>query len=270
MAIRNIKLTISYDGLNYSGWQNQPGKHTIQGCLQQSLGELTGVFIKVNGASRTDAGVSALGQVANFFIDSPIPTKNFVKALNHRLPQDIVVTEAVEVDQNFDASPSAKSKLYRYTIFTGKKRNVLKTRNCWHRPAALDSAAMDAAAKMLIGKKDFKSFASAADKRESSVRTIFRCDVTTSSQYEIHLTHHKNSTQYASRNTQYENKWVYIDIEADRFLYNMVRNIVGTIVEVGRGKWKPEKINEILKAKDRKAAGPIAPAAGLCLMWIKY
>jgi len=246
MAIRNIKLTISYDGLNYSGWQNQPGKHTIQGMLQQSLGELTGTFIKINGASRTDAGVSALGQAANFSLDSPIPTENFVKALNHRLPRDIVVTEAVEVDRDFDASGSAKSKLYRYTIFTGKNRNVLKTRNCWHRPAPLDIAAMDAAAKMLIGKKDFKSFASAADKRESSIRTVMQCQVTQ------------------------EDKWVYIDIEADRFLYNMVRNIVGTLVEIGRGKWKPEKITEILDVKDRKAAGPLAPAAGLCLMWIKY
>jgi tRNA pseudouridine38-40 synthase len=246
MAVRNIKLTISYDGLNYSGWQNQPGKHTIQGLLQQSLGELTGTFIKINGASRTDAGVSALGQVANFLIDSPIPIENFVKALNHRLPRDIVVTEAVEVDQNFDASSSAKSKLYRYTIFTGRKRNVLKTRNCWHRPAPLDIAAMDAAAKMLIGQKDFKSFASAADKRESSIRTVMQCQV------------------------KQEDNWVYIDIEADRFLYNMVRNIVGTLVEIGRGKWKPEKINEILEAKDRTAAGPLAPPQGLCLMWIKY
>jgi tRNA pseudouridine38-40 synthase len=246
MSIRNIKLTISYDGLNYSGWQNQRGKRTIQNELERALGELTGVFIKVNGASRTDAGVSTLGQVANFIIDSPIPTENFVKALNHRLPKDIVITEAAEVNRSFDASGSAKSKLYRYTIFTGKNRNVLKTRNCWHRPAALDIAAMNAAAKILIGKKDFKSFASAADKRESSVRTVMQCEVTQ------------------------KDKWVYIDIEADRFLYNMARNIVGTLVEIGRGKWKPEKINEILEAKDRKAAGPIAPAAGLCLIWIKY
>ena len=246
MATRNIKLTISYDGLNYSGWQNQPGKNTIQGHLQQALGDLTGTFIKINGASRTDAGVSALGQVANFLIDSPIPTENFIKALNHRLPRDVVVTEAVEVAQDFDASGSAKSKLYRYTIFTGKNRNVLKTRNCWHRPAPLDIAAMDAAAKMLVGTKDFKSFASAADKREDSIRTVMRCDV------------------------KQEDDWIYIDIEADRFLYNMVRNIVGTLVEIGRGKWKPEKINEILEAKDRTAAGPLAPAGGLCLMWIKY
>jgi tRNA pseudouridine38-40 synthase len=246
MAMRNIKLILSYDGLNYSGWQNQPGKHTIQGLLQQALGDLTGTFIKINGASRTDTGVSALGQVANFLTDSPIPTENFVKALNHRLPRDIVIAEAIAVDRNFDASGSAKSKLYRYTIFTGKKRNVLKTRNCWHRPAPLDIAAMDAAAKMLLGTKDFKSFASAADKRENSVRTVIRCEV------------------------KQEDDWVYIDIEADRFLYNMVRNIVGTLVEIGRGKWKPEKIIEILDAKDRKAAGPIAPAQGLCLMWIKY
>ncbi|MDD5326730.1 MAG: tRNA pseudouridine(38-40) synthase TruA [Phycisphaerae bacterium] len=244
--MRNIKLTISYDGLNYSGWQNQPGKNTIQGMLQQALGELTGTFIKINGASRTDAGVSALGQVANFLINSPIPAKNFVKALNDRLPRDIVVTGSVEVDKDFEASSSAKCKLYRYTIFTGKNPNVLKTRNCWHWPGSLDIAAMETAAKMLLGKKDFKSFAAAADKRESSVRTMMRCDVIQ------------------------EDKWVYIDTEADRFLYNMVRNIVGTLVEVGRGKWKPEKMNEILEAKDRTAAGPIAPAAGLCLMWIKY
>jgi len=122
----------------------------------------------------------------------------------------------------------------------------LKTRNSWHRPAPLDINAMDAAAKMLRGTKDFKSFASAADKRESSIRTIIKCEV------------------------EKEDKWVYIDIEADRFLYNMVRNIVGTLVEIGRGRWQPEKIQEIIKACDRTAAGPIAPAEGLCLMWIKY
>ena len=246
MAVRNIKLTISYDGVNYNGWQNQPGKKTIEGELQRAVSELTGVLTKVNGASRTDAGVSALGQVANFTIDSPIPAENFVKAINHRLPRDIVVTEAVEVDRNFDASGSAKSKLYRYTIFTGKNRNVLKTRNCWHRPGKLDIAAMDAAMQMLVGTFDFKSFAAAADKRESSIRTVTQCRVTQ------------------------EEKWIYIDIEADRFLYNMVRNIVGTLVEIGRGRWKPEKIKEILDAKDRTAAGPTAPPEGLCLVEIRY
>jgi tRNA pseudouridine38-40 synthase len=246
MAVRNIKLTISYDGVNYNGWQNQPGRKTIEGELQRAISELTGTLTKVNGASRTDAGVSALGQVANFTIDSPIPTENFVKAINHRLPRDIIITEAVEVGQDFDASGSAKNKHYRYTIFTGKNRNVLRTRNCWHKQGRLDIAAMNAAAQMLIGTFDFKSFAAAADKRESSVRTITLCSVIQ------------------------EEKWIYIDIEADRFLYNMVRNIVGTLVEIGRGRWKPEKIKEILEAKDRTAAGPTAPPEGLCLMWIKY
>ena len=246
MAVRNIKLTISYDGINYSGWQYQPGKRTIQGELQRALGDLTGLAIKINGASRTDSGVSALGQVANILIDSPIPTENLARAINHRLPRDIVVTEAVKIDKTFDASTSARSKLYRYTIYTGKMRDVLKTRNCWHRPGKLDVAAMDAAAKMLIGKHDFKSFAAAGDKRQTSIRTIMHCQVTQ------------------------QEKWIYIDIEADRFLYNMVRNIAGTLVEIGRGRWKPEKINEILKAKDRTAAGPTAPPEGLCLMWVKY
>ena len=246
MTQRNIKVTISYDGLNYSGWQYQPTKRTIQGEIQQALGRLTRHLIKVNGASRTDAGVSALGQTANFIINSPIPTENFLKALNDRLPRDIVITEAVEVDRDFDASSSAKSKLYRYSLFTGKKRNVLTTRNCWHRPGKLDVEAMNAAAQILVGTHDFKSFAAAADKRDSSVRTVTRCDV-----------------------TQVE-KWFYIDIEADRFLYNMVRNIVGTLVEIGRGRWKHEKMVEILDAKDRTTAGPTAPPQGLCLMWIKY
>ena len=254
MATRNIKLTVQYDGSGYHGWQIQPGQKTIQGELVEVVSNLVGVRTYVHGASRTDAGVSALGQVANFIIDSPIPAENFVKAINHRLPRDIIVTEAVEVDRNFDVSGSAKSKLYRYTIFTGKNRNVLRTRNCWHHPGSIGVEAMNTAAAMLIGTHDFKSFAAAADKRDSSIRTVTQCKV----------------TQSAGGCLTAKERWIYIDIEADRFLYNMVRNIVGSLVEIGRGKWKPEKISEILEAKDRTAAGPIAPAAGLCLIWIKY
>jgi len=246
MAIRNIKLTISYDGSNYHGWQIQPGKKTIQGTLTEAIRGLIGREVRVFGASRTDAGVSALGQAVLVQIDSPIPTENLARAITHRLPQDIAVTEAAEVGPDFDVTGNVKSKLYRYTIFTGRLRPVLQIRHCWHLPDELDTTAMAKTGKLLVGKKDFKSFAAAADKRESSVRTIFRCDVTA------------------------ENEWVYIDVEGDGFLYNMVRNIVGTLVEVGTGRWPPEKMEEILEAKDRKAAGPIAPAAGLCLMWIKY
>jgi len=246
MAVRNIKLTVQYDGSRYRGWQIQPGKRTIQGELVEAVSNLIGVRTYVHGASRTDAGVSALGQVALFEIDSPIPTENFPKAINGRLPRDIVVTSAEEVPRGFDLMSGVTSKLYRYTIHTGRHRPVLRLNQCWHIPKNLDVESMNRAAQLLVGMKDFKSFASAADRRENSVRTIFRCNVTA------------------------EDKWIYVDVEGDGFLYNMVRNIVGTLVEVGRGRWKPEKINEILEAKDRTAAGPLAPAQGLCLMWIKY
>ena len=246
MAIRNIKLTICYDGFDYSGWQTQPDKKTIQQALNEAIGNLLGCKVNVTGASRTDAGVSALGQVALFQIDSPIPTENLARAITDRLPSDIAVTEAVEVPSGFDVIGSVKNKLYRYTICTSPVRPVLQIRHCWHLPAELNTDVMAEAAGMLVGKRDFKSFASAADNRENSVRTIFRCDVTG------------------------EGHWVYIDIEGDGFLYNMARNIVGTLVEVGLGRLPPGKIKQILEAKDRTAAGPIAPAAGLCLMWIKY
>ena len=246
MSVRNIKLTIIYDGSEYHGWQIQPGQRTIQGVLTEAIQGLIGCEIKVAGASRTDAGVSALGQVGLVQIDSPIPTENLAKALTDRLPADIAVTEAVEVPDGFDVTGAVRSKLYRYTIFTGPLRPVLQIRHCWHLPAMLEVGAMAEAAAMLVGKKDFKSFAAAADNREDSVRTIFRCDVTS------------------------EDDWVYVETEGDGFLYNMVRNIVGTLVEVGVDRIKPEKIKQILEAKDRTAAGPIAPAHGLCLMWIKY
>jgi len=246
MSVRKIKLTVQYDGSRYSGWQTQPGKRTIQAELVEAISNLVGIRIPVHGASRTDAGVSALGQVALFEIDCSIPTENFPNALNGRLPRNIVVTSAEEVPPKFDLLGQVKSKLYRYTIHTGRYRPVLKLNQCWHLHKKLDISAMNEATQLLVGTKDFKSFASAADKRKSSVRTIFRCEVTA------------------------QEKRIYIDVEGDGFLYNMVRNIVGTLVEIGVGRWKSEKINEILEAKDRTAAGRLAPPQGLCLMWIRY
>ncbi|MHC4159917.1 MAG: tRNA pseudouridine synthase A, partial [Planctomycetota bacterium] len=178
MAVRNIKLTVSYDGSDYHGWQIQPDKRTIQGILTEAIHNLTGTETKVFGASRTDAGVSALGQVAFVQIDSPIPTQNLARAITDRLPPDIAVTEAAEVPDGLDLIGSAKSKLYRYTIYTGQSRPVMQIRYCWHLPEKLNISAMAEAAKLLIGKKDFKSFASAKDPRENSIRTILRCEVT--------------------------------------------------------------------------------------------
>ena len=175
--MRKIKLIVQYDGSRYSGWQTQPGKNTIQGKLVEAVSNLIGEKIPVHGASRTDAGVSALGQVALIELDSPIPTENFPNALNGKLPHNIVVTSAEEVHPKFDLLGEVKNKLYRYTIYTGRYRPVLKLNQCWHLHQKLNVEAMNKAAQFLVGKKDFKSFASAADKRESSVRTIFRCEV---------------------------------------------------------------------------------------------
>ena len=246
MAVRTIKLTIAYDGTDYSGWQIQLGQRTIQGELTEAISNLVGAEVRVFGASRTDAGVSALGQAGLLQLDSPIPTENLAQAITHKLPQDIAVIEAQEVPEGFDVIGGATSKLYQYLIYTGQARPVLEIRHCWHLPAKLDVEAIRKAAAKLIGKKDFKSFAAAADKRESSVRTIFRCDAVEDGQ------------------------WLYFEVEGDGFLYNMVRNIVGTLVDIGCGRIAPEQIETIIQAQDRRAAGGIAPPQGLCLMWIKY
>ena len=250
MALRNIKLTIAYDGSEYHGWQIQPDCVTVQGVLTEALRSVLGPRARICGASRTDAGVSALGQVGLIQIDTPIPTENFAKAITDRLPESMAIVKAEDVPMGFDVIGDVKSKLYRYTIYSGPIRPVLHMRHCWHIPAVLDIEAMRRAATMLVGKRDFKSFAAAADHREDSVRTIFRCDLTEA--------------------PADDGRWVYVDAEGDGFLYNMVRNIVGTLIEVGVGRWPPEKIPEILEARDRTAAGPIAPPNGLCLMWIRY
>jgi tRNA pseudouridine38-40 synthase len=246
MAVRNIKLTIHYDGSGFHGWQSQPDAQTVQATIVEAIERLCGSVVRVNGSSRTDAGVHALGQVASIRIDTPIPTANLARALTEMLPDTIAVVDAVDVDDTFDAIRDTKSKLYRYMICTARTKPVLNIKQCWHRPGTLDSDSMNHAAGLFVGKKDFKSFAAAADNRQSSVRTIIRCNV------------------------ESDGDWIYVFVSADGFLYNMVRNIVGTLVEVGRGRWQPEKITEILEAADRNSAGPIAPAGGLCLMKIDY
>jgi tRNA pseudouridine38-40 synthase len=250
MSQRKIRFTIAYDGTDYHGWQVQPGVKTVQEALCQAATALIGRKVHVHGASRTDAGVHAVGQVGLIETVTPIPTENFPKALNDRLPHDIAVLDASEPRWNFDLIGDVERKLYRYTIHTGAIRPVLGIRYCWHLPIRLDAEAMNAAAQMLVGTNDFRSFASAADRRESTVRTIFRCDVT--------------------RGQADREDWITVEVEGDGFLYNMVRNIVGTLVDIGHGRWEPKMMAAILEAKDRTAAGQLAPASGLCLMWIRY
>ncbi|NLK41550.1 MAG: tRNA pseudouridine(38-40) synthase TruA [Planctomycetes bacterium] len=246
MTKRRIKLELQYDGTAYHGWQKQPTLPTIQGMLEAAMAKLCGTAVEVVGSSRTDAGVHALGQVAHVDLDCPVPTKNIARALNNLLPNDIAVVTAQDVPADFDAISNTQSKAYRYTICTNMIRPVMRIRYCWHRPGILDVSAMDAAARRLVGTMDFKSFASAADTRESSVRTVLHCVV-------------------SQRGDD-----VFVDVSATGFLYNMVRNMVGTLVEIGRGRWQPQEIDRILAAKDRAAAGPIAPASGLCLRRICY
>jgi tRNA pseudouridine38-40 synthase len=244
---RKIKLLLHYDGSGYHGWAAQPGMATIQGTLQEAFYKLCGQAVTVVGSSRTDAGVHALGQTAHVVLnDCPVPTENLQKALNRLLPAEIVIADLQEVEDSFHAISSTVSKVYCYTICTDPLRPVFDIRRCWHYPVNLDSGAMQQAAQRLIGTRDFTSFAAAADQRQSSIRTILRCQVLS------------------------DPPWIRFEVEADGFLYNMVRNIVGTLTEIGRGRWNPEKIDEILEARDRAAAGPIAPPQGLCLVKIHY
>ncbi len=246
MAARNIKITIAYDGTNYHGWQIQPDVPTVQQQISDAVERLIGSPTRITGSSRTDSGVHALCQVANLKVDTPVPTENFARALNDLPPEDIAVLDAQEVPDNFNSINSAKAKLYRYHICTAKVRPVLDIRTCWHYPGDFDDKNMNKAASLLVGKKDFLSFASAGDHRTDSVREIFSCTVFK------------------------DESWIYIDVKGDGFLYNMVRNIAGTLVEVGRRRWKSDYIKEILEARDRTVAGPLAPARGLCLMKIYY
>ena len=250
MNQRKIKLTIAYDGTDYHGWQVQPGLNTVQETLCKAVTDLIGRKTHVHGASRTDAGVHARGQAGLIEIVSPIPTENFPRAITDRLPSDIAVLDASDVDKSFDLIGDVKRKLYRYTICLGCVRPVMAVRYCWHLSGRIDLGAMQAAAQHLIGTHDFKSFASAADQRQSSIRTIFRCDL-----------HTEEDAHY---------QWINFDVEGDGFLYNMVRNIVGTLVDIGHGRWSPDMIRSILEARDRTAAGQLAPAGGLCLEWITY
>jgi tRNA pseudouridine38-40 synthase len=246
-AMRNVKLTLSYDGTDFSGWQTQPGKRTVQTILEQVLAELTGAErVRLNASGRTDAGVHAVGQVANFFTDSRLDGKVLTRAINDHLPDDVVVTGAETVPDDFDATRDALRKLYRYVIHDGDFADPFMRRYACQSRWPLDDRAMARAAAPLLGRHDFRSFETRWPNRESSVRTITRLAVNRFGAY------------------------IWIDVEADGFLYNMVRAIAGTLINVGRGYWPEEHVAAILSAEDRAQAGPTAPAHGLFLMRVTY
>ena len=244
--MRRIKLTIAYDGTNYCGWQVQPNGITIEEVLNKALKKLTGEDILVIGASRTDSGVHAMGNVAVFDTETTIPPEKIAVALNQRLPEDIVIVKSEEVAADFHPRYCDCSKTYEYHILNSRVPVPTKRLSNYFVSYVLDIEKMRKAASYLVGEHDFVSFCNVRTDVESTVRTITALDILT------------NGNE------------ITIRITGNGFLYNMVRIIVGTLIRVGRGFYEPEKVKEILEAKDRKAAGVTAPAHGLMLVEIKY
>lgn len=244
--MKRIKLTIAYDGTNYCGWQIQPNGITIEEILNKALSKMTGEEILVIGASRTDSGVHAMGNVAVFDTDTTIPAEKIAVALNQRLPEDIVITKSEEVPLDFHPRYCNCSKTYEYHIINTRIPIPTKRLTNYFVSYVLDIDKMRQAASYLVGEHDFVSFCNVRTDVENTVRTITALDILT------------NGNE------------ITIRITGNGFLYNMVRIIVGTLIRVGRGFYEPEKVKEILEAKDRKAAGVTAPAHGLMLVEIKY
>jgi tRNA pseudouridine38-40 synthase len=245
--MRNIKLTLAYDGGDFSGWQTQPGYRTVQETLEKAIAELTGeASIRANASGRTDAGVHAAGQVVNFYSNTELATEVLVRAINAHLPADVSVFSAQDMPQAFDANRDARRKLYRYVIHDGPVPSPFLRRYSCQSRHVLDAAAMRRAAEPLKGRHDFHSFETDWPNRMSSVRTV------------THLALSRMGD------------WIWLDVEADGFLYNMVRAIAGTLMNVGRGYWPESKVGEILHALDRTQAGPTAPAQGLFLMRVRF
>lgn len=244
--MKRIKLTIAYDGTNYCGWQVQPNGITIEEVINKALRKLTGEEITVIGASRTDSGVHAMGNVAVFDTETTIPADRIAVALNQRLPEDIVIVKSEEVAADFHPRYCDCSKTYEYHIINTRIPNPTKRLTNYFVSYVLDIDKMRKAASYLVGEHDFVSFCNVRTDVENTVRCITELEIL------------KCGDE------------ITIRITGNGFLYNMVRIIVGTLIRVGRGFYEPEKVKEILEAKDRKAAGVTAPAHGLMLMEIEY
>jgi tRNA pseudouridine38-40 synthase len=244
---RKLKLTLEYDGTAYRGWQVQAEGATIQGVLEEKLEVITGTPVRVTGAGRTDSGVHALAQVASFETRSEIAPEQLVRALNALLPPDIAAQEAELVGPDFDARRSARGKIYHYQIWNAERRSAFHGRYAWRLRRPLQQGAMRAAAAHLLGEHDFSAFRAADCPAKHPVRTVRRIEI-----------------------TELQAPLVRIEIEATAFLKHMVRNIVGTLVEVGKGKRTPDDVARVLAGRDRTQAGPTAPAHGLFLVRVHY
>lgn len=263
--MRNIRLTLAYDGGAYAGWQVQPAARTVQGELESAIEGLTGERPRVLSAGRTDAGVHALGQVANFLTDSTIPGEKWRPALQGRLPPDIVVLDSADAPAEFHATFSATSKRYRYVIFNSMVDDPFLRRYAWRLNGPLDMDAMAAAAQSLVGTHDFRCFESEWPNKATSVRTVLDAQLRSFGHW-----CGWSSAPLAAPMTHLDQPYIAFEIEADGFLYNMVRAIVGTLVNIGRGKWDPGMMQQIIAAGDRSRAGETAPPQGLYLVRVDY
>ncbi len=246
VPVRTIKLTLEYDGTDYVGWQLQPNGPSIQAELEKALSKLLKEPVRITGSGRTDAGVHAEGQVASFTTTKSVPLRAFVAGVNSLLPEDIAVRAAEEREPGFDARRSARGKIYRYRILNRPTRSPLWRRTAWELFRPLDVAAMQAAAPALLGRHDYSAFRASDCCARTTVREVRQARIERAGELiEVHL-------------------------EATAFLKHMVRNIVGTLVEVGLGKREPGSLAQLLEGRDRTRAGVTAPAHGLCLVEVFY
>ena len=244
--MRNVKLTIEYDGTNYCGWQKQNNEKTIQEEIEKAIYKAVGEVVEVIGSSRTDAGVHARGMVANFKTNATIPFDRFKYAINDKLPDDIAIIESEEVSEDFHARYDSKGKTYCYSIINRQQKPAIGRNYVYHFKWDLDIEKMREACKHFIGKHDFKAFRSLGSSVKTTERTI----------KELYI--------------ESEGEKINIFITADGFLYNMVRIIAGTLVDVGLGKNKPEDIEKIINSKDRNFAGKTLQPNGLYLLNVEY
>ena len=242
--------TVSYNGTPFAGWQVQPGQLTIQGLLESALNTILGDCSRVTGSGRTDAGVHAVGQVFAFDGESRLAAADLQRAINANTPNEVCVRDLHETHADFHPIRDAISKQYRYVINHGSVIDVFSQDRCWHIYQPLNLSAMQQAAEFLKGTHDFASFEAAGSDRKTSVRSISQLELIESCENDVNM--------------------ITIYVRADGFLYNMVRNIVGTLVEVGKGKREPSWVVDVQKKCDRQCAGPTAPPDGLCLMDVEY
>ncbi len=247
IKMRNIKLTIEYDGKDFNGWQKQPNRLNIQGEIERAILEVTGKEVNLIASGRTDAGVHALGQVANFKIDSNFPIEKMAIALNSKLKHSIRIQKAEEVEEDFHARYHCKRKTYRYVIDNSEQGSAIYRGLEYHVAQKLDVKGMQEAIDYFVGEHNFSAFKSSGTSSKSSVRTI-----------------------YEARILEKEGERIWIELTGNGFLYNMVRIIAGTILEVGLGKRKPQEIPEIIQSKKRENAGKTLPAQGLFLVKVEY